>query len=292
MKVVTLNLWNINEPFNSRMEAIVERLGALDAEVIGLQEVTQTNLIPNQANTIGTALGLHVAVHPQPLVNREAGCLTSNAVLSRFPIVSSQWWSLPFADDVRGVEYAILEHPLGELHVFCTHLNYRHDDNVRREKQVVALHEFVTARSSVLPNIVMGDLNAEPDSAEIRFLRGEVSLDGRTADYRDAYLMANPNAPATTDGATWSELNPFAAPLHEGNRRIDYIFVSGIQPKSVVGEVRSACVVCDHAGSNGVFPSDHFGVLADLNFEAAAQSVHQRGVTEVPAMRTPSSLGP
>jgi endonuclease/exonuclease/phosphatase family metal-dependent hydrolase len=269
VKVVTLNLWNVNEPLEARMVAIIESLSGLDADVIGLQEVAQTASIPNQAETIGAALGLHVAVHPQPMRNGKGGDCTGTAILSRFPVTSCKWLPLPVSDNVRGVECAVLRHPLGALQVFCTHLNCRPDDHDRRGKQVLALDDMVGASPGDMPKIVIGDFNAEPESEEIRFLTGRSSLEGRRVCYLDAYAAGNGGEVVNSAGATWSDANPFAAPSGQGNRRIDYIFLSGRLRGEGVDRVRSARVVCDRAGSNGVFPSDHFGVLADLDFDGS-----------------------
>lgn len=272
MNVVTLNLWNTNPDAASglaaRMEAIITSLRALAPDVVGLQEVTQTRTIPSQAQTIGNALGLHVAEHPQPVANSKDGRTICNAVLSRRPILRSQWFPLPVPDSPRGVTHAVLSHPLGELHVFSTHLNYKLDDGARREKQVAALHDFVAAQKSDLPKLILGDFNAEPDSNEIRFLRGLATLESRSAHWWDAWLRAHPKA-LPCDGVTWSDANPFAAPCREGERRIDYIWVSEISPKTGCGEVRFCRVCCNHAAPNGVFPTDHFGVFADVNFEGS-----------------------
>jgi len=56
--------------------------------------------------------------------------------------------------------------------------------------------------------------------------------------------------------------NPFAAPLREPDRRIDYIFVRG-RDERFVGEPLEARVCFDQP-VDGTFPSDHFGVVATL----------------------------
>jgi endonuclease/exonuclease/phosphatase family metal-dependent hydrolase len=105
------------------------------------------------------------------------------------------------------------------------------------------------------PPIVFGDFNAEPDSDEIRYMRGLTGLGGPCVYFADAFGVAGQG-----DGATFSKRNDFAEPLREPERRIDYIFVRG-PDDAQRGEPLDARVCFDkrHAGH---FPSDHFGVTA------------------------------
>jgi endonuclease/exonuclease/phosphatase family metal-dependent hydrolase len=47
------------------------------------------------------------------------------------------------------------------------------------------------------------------------------------------------------------------------DRRIDYIFVTAAR-RDGRATVRDARVVFDQPDASGVFPSDHFGVMADV----------------------------
>ncbi len=63
-------------------------------------------------------------------------------------------------------------------------------------------------------------------------------------------------------GDTWSSVNPFAAAEHEPDRRIDYVF-SGWRRDDGRGRITACSVVCNQPLA-GTWPSDHFGVLADI----------------------------
>jgi endonuclease/exonuclease/phosphatase family metal-dependent hydrolase len=110
-----------------------------------------------------------------------------------------------------------------------------------------------------VPRILVGDMNAEPDSSEIRFLCGLQSIDGYSTYFQDAWRIAGDGGP----GYTWDNRNPYAAYMFEPNRRIDYVFV-GLADMQGRGRIRSARVVLDEA-SAGAFPSDHFGVFAEID---------------------------
>jgi|GEM_PF-268327 len=106
-------------------------------------------------------------------------------------------------------------------------------------------------QQSPMPSIIMGDLNAGPDSAAIRLMRDNLhGLEG--VHLTDAYASCHPGGP-----------DPRANTYHgfgsaEGKRRLDYIFVSdGLE---VVD-----CAV-DRTSDNGRYPSDHYPLLATLRF--------------------------
>ena len=87
-------------------------------------------------------------------------------------------------------------------------------------------------------------------------------LNGRSVYLADCFHVAGDGSP----GYTFARRNPYAALAREPNRRLDYIFVRG-PDKRGRGEPLSARVVLDEP-DGGVFPSDHFGVLADLQLAA------------------------
>ena len=102
------------------------------------------------------------------------------------------------------------------------------------------------------------------DSAEIRYVAGLQSLDGRSVHFRDAWRVAGDGGP----GLTWANRNPYARPWLEPDRRIDYVF-SGPPLRDGRGVIESCRVVCDDE-HDGVWPSDHFGVYAELRTEPLA----------------------
>ena len=69
------------------------------------------------------------------------------------------------------------------------------------------------------PPILAGDLNADPESTEIRFLRGLTSLAGRSTYFQEAWDVAGDGG----RGFTWDHRNSYAAITFEPSRRIDYV---------------------------------------------------------------------
>ena len=114
------------------------------------------------------------------------------------------------------------------------------------------------------PPVLVGDFNAEPDSAEIRYVQGLQALEGRSVCFLDAWRTARREGP----GITWDNANPWARREREPDRRIDYVF-AGLPPKSGLGQVLACRVVCNDV-RDGIWPSDHYGVYAELRDAPAA----------------------
>jgi endonuclease/exonuclease/phosphatase family metal-dependent hydrolase len=260
LRVVTLNVWNLDGPWRQRRVEVVAWLEALEPDIVCLQEIIETADGRNQAQWIADAAGgFHTAYSGREI---RPGVLFGNAVLSRWPIDHSADHDLPYEPAEGEVQRLVLHARTRGIDVFSTHLNWRFHDGVVRERQVLALADVVersSASNAPLPPIVAGDFNAEPDSTEMRFLTGLTSLEGRSFYFQDAWRIAGGRGP----GLTWDNRNPFAAAEHEPSRRIDYVLV-GWRRDGGAGRVESARVVCDRA-LTGTFASDHLGLLVEVN---------------------------
>jgi endonuclease/exonuclease/phosphatase family metal-dependent hydrolase len=244
--------------WDARLAAIRAQLRELSPDVIGLQEVLRFEGF-DQAELVAEGMGYHIAYGRHP----EAVHPMGNAILSRFPIVRSEAMPLPHGgtDERRSVLFAELDTPSGRFPIFNTHLNWKLDEGHVRELQVRFITDAIAERApmgtTAFPTVLMGDLNAAPDSDEIRFLGGLTSLGGRRVYFADCFGLVGAG-----DGATFSRRNPYAAALREPNRRIDYVFVRGPDDHGR-GEPLAASVCFDSA-HDGTFPTDHFGVVATL----------------------------
>jgi endonuclease/exonuclease/phosphatase family metal-dependent hydrolase len=269
LRAVTLNLWGESPPLERRLQLCQKQLVGLEPDIIGLQEVRQVpGKVPNTAHTLAQALGMSCAF--QKTVEWGEGD-EGLALLSRFPIREAGHVLLPhpMPADQRILLWALCETPAGTVLASTTHLTYRMTHGQLREDQAAAVDAAVqevlaaqTERPAV--TLLMGDFNASPDADELRFLRGLHSVNGRRTYYQDAFLT-QPERPEGAAGITWARRNVFTHKLRflESDRRIDYIFV-GQASRDGRGLVHSCRVVLDEADDEGVFPSDHFGVLAEV----------------------------
>lgn len=268
LKVLTLNLWNRSGPYEERKARIREWVQRLDPDVMGFQEAMRGEGF-DQVGELLDGLGYEIAYgRASQWESVEFG----NAIASRWPITDTEILPLPHLDsgEERCAVSVTIEAPIGDVSFTCTHLNWKLHHGFVREAQVVPLCEMVLRRRprEGFPPIVVGDFNAEPDSTEIRYVKGFASLHGRSVMFYDGWAVGGDGGP----GYTWSNRNSFAAIALEPERRIDYIFTGypiRVGDRDGVGKVTRCRVVCDDE-SHGVWPSDHFGVYAELSTERRA----------------------
>jgi len=258
-RIATLNIWNRSGPWDKRLPLIRDGLRALDADVIALQEVLAFGE-QDQAKEIAAGLGWNV--YYGKAWELGGGVSMGNAIVSPHRIVDGQVLPLPTRPDVdqRTVAFARVEAPHGPIPVFATHLTFQlHMCDIRCE-QVRALADHVAALAPIdgPPPVLVGDFNAEPDADEIRFLRGLTPLGGRSVYFADCWIASGAAGP----GYSWDRRNDYALRAHEPTRRIDYVFVRG-PDRHVRGEPIAARLALDEP-VDGVWPSDHFAVVADI----------------------------
>ncbi len=258
LRVLTWNLWWWFGPWEQRLPAIVETIRRLDPDIAALQEVWVADGTSSAA-CVADALGYHLAVDHRLELD---GVGFGNAVLARWPILETATTPLSGAeghDEERFVLFASVDAPAGPVQVFSTHLNWRHDHSAIRQAQVREVCAAVASRRPRdYPPILCGDLNAEPDSDEVRMLTGRAAVPEPGLVFRDAWTASD----GTTPGMTWSDANPYAKAEYEQERRIDYV-LTGWRRDDGRGRPLSCRVVADEP-IDGVWPSDHFGVLAEL----------------------------
>lgn len=268
LRVLTLNIWHREAPWDRRREVIRRGILALDPDIIGLQEVLELRMgeqVQNQAAEI-------LRDTPYRYVYGAASSLGpgfefGNAIASKYPIGEVYVERLPGEEsgETRSVVHALVATPLGDVPVFVTHLNWKLHHGAVRVRQITRLVDLIDERIPVgetFPPILMGDFNAEPESDEIRFLRGFATLNGRSIFYADAWSYGGDGGP----GFTFDRRNPYAARSHEPPRRIDYIFVRGPDAKWRGEPLTTKLVFTDP--EDDVWASDHFGIYTELSSHA------------------------
>lgn len=264
-RVLTWNLWWRFGDWRARHEAVVEVLARARPDVLCLQEVW-VGEGRGQVDLLAEALGMSGVTAPVPDARRWQRRLgddrfgIANAVLSRWPITAHETLVLPGGPGERTALHALVAAPGGPVPVFTTQLESAPAASAARCAQVAALVPFVARHSGhAHPPVLTGDLNAEPDSDELRLLGGH-----RTAPVVpgavlvDAWRWADPRDP----GWTWDARNPHVAATFEPSARIDYVLL-GPPGVTGTGAVRRVALVGDRP-VRGVWPSDHAGVLAEL----------------------------
>jgi endonuclease/exonuclease/phosphatase family metal-dependent hydrolase len=156
--------------------------------------------------------------------------------------------------------HARIDTPGGALPMVTTHLTYGPGRSQLRTAQVRRLAQFVAEQTTdcAYPPVVTGDLNAEPDSDELRLLGGVLTAPAVPGLVLvDAWRYADPADP----GFTWDRRNGYQADSVIPDSRIDFILVG--LPRQGRGRVRSTRLA-GNAPVDDVWPSDHFAVVTDL----------------------------
>jgi len=277
IRVLTINIWNRWGPWTERLPVLRDGLRAEAADVVALQEVLRMESGGfSQLDEVGADLYPHRVYAPAWTIDKDCGLTLGNAVMSRLPIVESEHVLLPnpLQEESRALLYVLCETPHGQLPLFVTHLSWQFELSHVRCEQVsfiaAIMKEWLARAASrpnanLLPAVLAGDFNAEPDSDEIRFLRGRHALPPpgggapRGVYFNDCYSYCGGDE---RSGATFSRSNPYARTEREPERRIDYVFVAP-PDRALRGEPLAAWRCFDQP-AGGVFASDHYGVTAEI----------------------------
>jgi endonuclease/exonuclease/phosphatase family metal-dependent hydrolase len=276
IRVVTWNVWWRFGPWRERKTAIGSVLRRARPDICGLQEVWAKGG-RNLAGELAEELGMHWAwvrsPEPERWRARLPGCSAAvgNAILARWPIRDSFRVLLPpgsSGDASRTAIVATVESPDGRIPLATTQLTSAPWDSATRCGQVRELVARLAAlEREDYPVLVLGDMNAEPDSDEIRLLCGH-----KTAPAREGFVLVDAWLYAARGATpwTWDRANPHVLSTMEPSSRIDYVLV-GPPHAGRRGHVRSVRRI-GTTPVHGVWPSDHAGVLAELETGATCES--------------------
>lgn len=246
LRVATFNIRNGRAfdgwhswPFRRRATAAAAR--ALDADVLGLQEVFRFQL-----RSLVKALPTHTAVgcgrsHRRlgehcPVFVRRALHVVRHDTAWYGPSPTTPGERLPGASFPRIFTTAVVDVGDGRLvHVVNTHL----DERVAANRST-ALDQLLTMVDPAVPTVVLGDFNVTPDDP----LLGAFAAAGFRAAVPDPPIGSTHDFTGRTDG-----------------RRLDHVFVSAHF------DVAAAHVAVHRPG--GRLPSDHWPVVADLTLRTA-----------------------
>jgi endonuclease/exonuclease/phosphatase family metal-dependent hydrolase len=263
-RVLSWNVWwRFGPQWRDRQHGILETLRTVQPDVVALQETWATETT-SQAEELADALGFVSAfaapslppVPDPPEHPDQAGARLGVGLVSRWPITAVRQEPLPtrHRPEAPVSLLATLAHPAGPLPVIVTCLEWEPAYAGDRVAQAQAIADLAgDARlDGHAPVVVLGDLNAAPDSPVLRPLRETMT---------DAYAAGGGNP----DASSLRSDHPFA-PLEAVellDRRIDHVFVRPGRPGVVV---RSSAAALVGAPIDGIDPSDHLAVVCDLSW--------------------------
>ena len=277
MRVLTWNLWWRFGDWEARQPAIAAELAAIDPDIALLQEVFAVDG-RDQAEELA-AVGGHHVVRTEVRRGERRGQPQEfgNAILSRWPIEVVEQVALPGPSGEpshRSALAARIDAPGGPLLAVVTHLAWQYDQSEVRERQLGEVARLVVRHRPEPPEeadgrrpgmgaeppavVLAGDLNAVPESDEVR------RLTGASHPYEPGLVFTDVWA-AVGDGPgyTWTRDNPNAGEALWPRRRLDYVLVSWPRPKPYANPLSATLVGVEPRG--GVVPSDHYGVVAELD---------------------------
>lgn len=164
IKILSWNIW-----FGTYLDKVTEFLKNSDADIVGLQEVTQTpdgkkNIATNLAQKLGYSYVYATGMDLRPYGKE---FVMGNVILSKYPIIASKTHILSKTDSRIAIQ-ADIDIKGKILHAFSTHFLHTHQQpSIIQEEQA---HTLV----SVLPKdntIVMGDFNATPESKTVAIIQ-------------------------------------------------------------------------------------------------------------------------
>jgi endonuclease/exonuclease/phosphatase family metal-dependent hydrolase len=260
VRVVVQNLWGIRGDWEARRGVLSSGLRDLEPDLVALIEAIKTDEYDQVEDLLGAEF--HV-FHQQEREPDGQG----TSIASRWPLGAVHELDLHVTPRTRDFACATLvaevlaPEPFAPL-LFANHLpSWQLQFERERELQAVAsarfLEELLERQEAHV--VVAADFSSDPDAANVRFFTGRQSLEGTSVCYRDTWESVHPNE----RGETSKTDNPLVADWDWPFKRLDYILVRcgdhGGPSLAVAG-----CERIFDDPVDGVWASDHFGVVADL----------------------------
>lgn len=261
LRVLTCNIYNTTADWERRRPVLIEEIRRHSPDLVALQETVLTASYDQATDILGDQY---------EIANSRARLPDSwgAAIASRWPIrhvheldqaVSprAEPWCTTMIAEIEAPP------PIGPL-LFVNHLQSAHvAQEFEREQQALLaarrIEQLVAEQDCHV--ILVGDLNAGPESASVRFMMGRQSLSGTSVCYLNAWDRIHPGEA----GHTFTPRSPLVAEAHRDwpYQRLDHIllrFGEGGNPSlDIMG-----CEIAFARPVHGVWPSDHFGLVADF----------------------------
>ncbi|MCK6550285.1 endonuclease/exonuclease/phosphatase family protein [Myxococcota bacterium] len=252
--VVTLDVRRDEDWWQDRFPLIADEIARLEPDVVALQNL---RLSASQAELLDRMIGERsdvLAFDRDEVLRTGLDALTGEglAVLSRYPIAARASRDLGMGrvvmfDRVRVSDRLTID-------VFNTALDDRGTDEERRAqlRRIVALRDELGRDN---PAILAGNLAATPASLTL-----DAALD---AGFVDTWAAVN----GPDGGLTWPVPLARMPVVLAPQRRIDYVLFDA--PAGVTTKVLSSSVAFDRPSAEGLYPSDHLGVVTTIELDLA-----------------------
>ncbi|HTK12004.1 MAG TPA: endonuclease/exonuclease/phosphatase family protein [Ktedonobacteraceae bacterium] len=269
VRVLTLNLWGRHGVWADRRTMLIDGLLALQPDLLAFQESIKNDEYDQVIDLLGPGWNI---VHQQSRDPEGMGI----SIASRWPLLDVQEVDLHVTPRTKNfpcgtlIAEVLAPEPVGPLLLVNHFPNWQLNFEYERELQAVAAARVVEERARLRTQqvVLVGDQDAAPDATSIRFWSGRQSLFEMSVCYRDVWESTHPGDP----GHTFTSASPIVReqvvkdmrPFRDWPfRRIDYIFVRYGEHGGLALDILGCARIFDEP-VNGVWASDHFGLLADL----------------------------
>lgn len=260
LRLLTMNLWGIHGAWPDRRALLLEGLDQLRPDLLTLQETIVTDSYDQVLDLLGERY--HIA--HQSRDDREPNG-SGISIASRWPLENVRELDLHVNDRTANFActtmLADVSTPAGPLLLVNHFPSWKLQLEAEREAQAVIAAQAIEQAAPHLDNHVLlaGDFDADPAAASIRFFTGRQSLEGMSVCYRDAWASVHPDVP----GHTYTPDNEIMADGDWPFRRIDHILVRCGEHGGPTLTIRGCQRIFDRP-RDGVWASDHFGLIADV----------------------------
>ncbi len=233
LKILSYNIHHANPPSKANvidLNAIAAVIKNSNADIVGLQEVdinVSRSEHTDQAKKLAELTGMKYYFFSKG-IDLEKGEY-GTAILSKYPIENTEhhYLPMPVKSEMRSLGIAKIKLPSKKIIYFAnTHLDLKNENRIAQTQFIV--DHFKNTKNLV---ILVGDLNAQPDSQPIKTLEG---------------LFKRSSIP---NGFTIPEVNP--------NREIDFIMVNK----------RSNVQFGNHTVIDEPYASDHRPLYVEISLK-------------------------
>ncbi len=259
MKIATYNVWNENKGIGNRFSHLVDEINAIDADIIGLQEVT--------THFFDEVLGKNTKYKYREFrkYNDEDEGL---AILSHYPL--NECFFLNTYKEYKYSRGLNVRFKVGEYTFSLMNVHLPSDSAKLQEEQMLAIDEYISTLVNEVDYIIMiGDFNGGINSSVHRYLIGEQTLNGNEPckgwdEMSSAYAILNelPLVPTLDciNNPRWKGKNTFYIPSV-----MDRIYVMDNWVSKTLLSVSNFGM--DVSPETGLCASDHYGVMAEISFK-------------------------
>jgi endonuclease/exonuclease/phosphatase family metal-dependent hydrolase len=256
MKVVTYNIWNSDSYFKIRLEQLCKVLINCNADIIGLQEVRNEEVVDYIKNQCQYKYSLW-----KKYCDENEGL----AILSRYPIIFAEtnWES---GRNVHNSFVLRVEINYKNKKIGITNLHLDYESVLNRENEIVETDRMIERYENSDYELLLGDFNSYPESSVYRYLTGQQSLNNHATNWHDLHKIYASKIgikPKVTldffNNPRWDNQNVIEIP-----GRFDYIMLKSPYPKE--NPILNSVHIIGDQRELQVTPSDHYAVVCDIDF--------------------------